>query len=266
MKIIGCFCFILCAFNVFSENSDDADEKPVAVNPPVEDKKTEPKIYVDISKSARENAVSFDGLRGVFGVCFSGSNFESSVGGSSNYTNISSKLLEAYFGVEYSKSFKKGFLLAVNIGADISNSTKSKCGWSEINREYEVQRGMFYTANRTGKFEKSTLCPGVAFKCGYLLPSLESVLFLKFAISRLNGVYTYNSGNKEICKVSSNNFIPSIGLGIERKINKKWGASLEANISIKRSTKHVADTVEHVVKAKRADVKMMAIYSIADKN
>jgi hypothetical protein len=192
-----------------------------------------------------------------------GSDFQSSVGESSNYTNINSNLLELYLGLEYSKSFKKGFLLAVYIGTDISKNKKSSGGWGEINREYEAQRGGSY-ADRTGKFEKNALCPAVSLKCGYLLNSLESVLFLKLAVSRLSGVYTYNSADKEVCKVSLSSYVPSIGLGFERKINKKWGASLEANISIERKSKRLADTVDHAVKVKRTDVKMMAIYSISN--
>ncbi|MDR1235404.1 MAG: hypothetical protein LBJ96_00195 [Holosporaceae bacterium] len=263
MRVIGCFCFALCVFNAFSEDSAEVGEKPKVVEPASENKKIEPKVYVDISKSARENAVSFDGVRGIFGVSFSGSNFQSSVGESSNYTNISSNLMEVYLGVEYSKSFKKGFLLAVDIGTDISKNKKSDGGWGEINREYEAQRGRFYP-DRTGKFEKNAMCPAVSLKCGYLLNSLESVLFLKLAVSRLSGVYTYNSVDREVCKVSSSSYVPAIGLGFERKINKKWGASLEASVSIERKSKRLADTVDHAAKIKRADVKMMAIYSISD--
>ncbi|MDR2781798.1 MAG: hypothetical protein LBB21_05110 [Holosporaceae bacterium] len=266
MKSICCFCLALCAFYAFSEEvSDKYSEKPKVVKPSEDSTKVEPKIYVDISKSAQEEAVSFDGVRGLLGICFSSSEFSSSVGDSTNFTSISSSLLDIYLGLEYSRSFKKGFLLAIDVGTDISKKGKNEGNWATFNKEYEAQRGAFNLGNRTAKFEKSLMCPGVALKCGYLIRSLESMLFLKLMVSRLNGVYTYNSNDKKVCKVEANVYIPSVGIGFERKINKKWGASMEVNLSFKREIKLIGDEVEHDVKASRKDIKLMATYSISSK-
>jgi hypothetical protein len=265
MKIISCFCIFFGAFSVFSaENSEQSKQEPSAVKPSGENKEIKPKIYADISKSAQDEAVSFDGIRGIFGLGMVSSGFGASVKGSSNFTDIKSNLMKMYLGLEYSKSFKKGFLLAVNIGTDLGKREEKKGGWDELNKEYALHKEA-PSENHSGKFEKSLICPEVALKCGYLLPSMESILFLKVGISRLNGVYTYNSNDKEVCRLEANVYVPSIGLGFERKINKKWGASLEANFPINRKIKSVQDSIEHVVKAKSTNIKLMATYSVSAK-
>jgi hypothetical protein len=250
-------------FSAFSEeDAEQSQNNPSVVKPSEENKEVKPKIYVDISKSAQQEAVSFDGIRGIFGLGFASPGFGASIENSQNFTDIKSNLMNMYMGIEYSKSFKKGFLLAVNVATDLGKKDEKNSGWADLNKEYDARRGAVHAGSHGGKFERGIICPEVALKCGYLLSSMESILFMKVMVSKLNGTYTYNSDDKEVCRVAANVFVPSIGLGFERKINKKWGASLEASFPLSGKIKSVGDTVEHVVKAKSTNVRLMVTYSV----
>ncbi|MDR0678429.1 MAG: hypothetical protein LBF44_02740 [Holosporaceae bacterium] len=259
MRTSRCFCLALCVFAsvVFQETKVFGAESSQENSP------KEPNVYVDISQSARENAVSFDGIRGLLGLFFTMQNFEASIGNSKNFTGNNMNQFGLYFGMEYSKSFRKGFLIAVNMETDISKKKKKEGSWKDLNDEYNIQRGQVYLGEKTGKLESDAICPGVALKCGYILPKYESVIFLKLGISKVNGKYYYNSSGAEVCNVNVNTYVPSLGLGVERKINRKWGAAIEANLPIKRSTKNIQDNVEHKMKVGRKDLRLMAIYSIS---
>jgi hypothetical protein len=272
MKIMSCLCCALCIFNAFSaENSGDTDDeaaddagKPKVVKPSGENNSIEPTVYVDISKSAERDAVSFDGVRAMFGIGIGCLHAGSSVEGDAACTNINMTLLELHLGIEYSKSFKKNFLLSVGIGTDIGKKKKKSGSWADLNEAYEAQRGGVYPAARTGVFEKGSLTPLVALKCGYVIPSLESVFFLKVTFSKSNGKRTYCSGGGEICSIEEKRFAPGVGLGFERKFNNKYGASLEAVFDIEKKTKKVADQVKHVGKLGCTCIRLIGIYSVLD--
>ncbi|MDR0632449.1 MAG: hypothetical protein LBF54_04425 [Holosporaceae bacterium] len=248
MKSLSYF-FALCVFGVLAEKSDN-------------DASSDPTVYVDISKSAREDAVSFGGARGLFGADLAFQDFDASVGNASNSTKNNVNLLGVCLGMEYAKAFRKGFLVAVDVGMDVSKKAKKDGSWSALNSEYETQRGVAHPGSRTGKLDSDTVSLNVAVKGGYLLPTYNSMMFLKLGVSKVGGTYSYKQGNNKVCDVKVSAYVPSLGLGIERKINKKWGASLEANLSLKKTSKKNCDNVEHKVKIGRTDIKLMAIYSV----
>ncbi|MDR1983028.1 MAG: hypothetical protein LBQ08_04525, partial [Holosporaceae bacterium] len=144
-----------------------------------------------------------------------------------------------------------------------SKKNQKDGAWKDLNNEYYAQHGQIYLGDKTGKLESNALCPGINLRCGYIFPKYESMVFLKIGISKVNGKYYYNSGGAEVCNVNVNAFVPSIGVGVEKKINRKWGASLEANLPMKRNTKNIRDNIEHKTRVGCTDLRLMAIYSIS---
>ncbi|MDR2158388.1 MAG: hypothetical protein LBO02_03675 [Holosporaceae bacterium] len=246
MKVVSCFCFALCVSSALAEDAGAT-----------------PKIYSDISESAQEDAVSFDGIRGFLGLNFLSQRFDASVGNSNNFTENKMNLFGLCLGMEYAKAFRKGFLVAIDVGVDVSKKNKKEGNWSALNEQFEAQQGPFHWGNRTGRFEKDLICPRVALRGGYLIPSYKSMIFVKLGICRISGVYLYEVNGVKVCNVDVGVYVPSLGLGIERKINRKWGASLEANWSMKKVSKGVYDMSEHKIKVGNRDIRLMGIYSIS---
>jgi hypothetical protein len=230
-----------------------------------EDSGTGPKVYVDISKSAQEDAISFDGVRGILGLNLLSSGFDASIGNSENFTENRMNLLGLCLGMEYARAFRKGFLLAVDVTVDISKKSKKEGNWEILNKEYEAQRGRFHLGNRTGKFEKDLLSFQVALRGGYLIPSYKSMIFMKLGIGKMGGNYLYKVDNVDVCDIHVNAYVPSLGLGVERKINRKWGVSLEANWFMKKTVTGIYDNCNHRTKIGNRNIRLMGIYSIQDK-
>ncbi|MDR2067913.1 MAG: hypothetical protein LBP41_02915 [Holosporaceae bacterium] len=247
MRLLGVVCFALCIFCCPAEDEG----------------KVETKIYSDISEAAQNAAISFGGIRGLLGVSLLLQKFGASVENSNDFTENKVNIFGASAGMEYAKELRHGFLVAVDVGADISKKGKKEGDWNSVNREYENQRGAVYPGTRTGKFETDAFSPHIALKGGYLLPSYKSVIFVKASISQVSGIYYYKRDEAKVCDVGVKAYVPSIGLGIERKINNKWGASLEASIPIKRNLKKKEDSVEHKIRVSSISLKIMATYGIS---
>ncbi|MDR3187472.1 MAG: hypothetical protein LBT63_03540 [Holosporaceae bacterium] len=247
MRLLGCFCFALCLFRCHADDEG----------------KVESKVYADISETAQNAAVSFGGIRGLLGISMLFQKFGASIENSGNFTEKSMNIFGASAAMEYAKEFRHGFLVAVDIGADISPKSKKEGDWNTVNREYESQRGAVYPGTRSGKFETDAFSPNIALKGGYLLPTYKSVIFVKIGVSQVSGVYYYKRDGAKVCDVGVKAFVPSIAFGGERKINNKWGASLEVGMSIKRRVKRKEDSVEHNIKIDRTIMKFMAIYDIS---
>ncbi|MDR1982809.1 MAG: hypothetical protein LBQ08_03370, partial [Holosporaceae bacterium] len=100
MRTPGWFCLALCAFAsaVSGESSDEP--KVLGGESAQESADGGPSVYADISQSAREDAVSFDGIRGLLGLLLAMQKFEASVGSSKNFTNNSIDKFGLYFGME----------------------------------------------------------------------------------------------------------------------------------------------------------------------
>ncbi|MDR0580703.1 MAG: hypothetical protein LBG04_01145 [Holosporaceae bacterium] len=248
MRILYGLCFIFSGFVVSAENMEDDGSTPT--------------IVADISESAQESAVSFDGLRGLFGLGLVSYKFGATVGDGGRFTNNSINSPAGVLGMEYAKTFRKGFLLAVT--ADISVTKGSKDGsWRDLNSEYDFQRGESVTGNKTGKLETNTISPFMGLKCGYILTKFESVAYAKMGVSQVSGSYQYKQNGAE----SNDNFkvyTPTFCLGFERKLNSKWGASLEAVISMKKTFKRELDNLKHRTKAGCSGFRILAIYSSHD--
>ncbi|MDR2766218.1 MAG: hypothetical protein LBB63_02015 [Holosporaceae bacterium] len=222
-----------------------------------------PKVYSDISQTAQDDAVSFDGIRMIVGLCLAFNSFDASTGNVGAATGVSITSPSLSMVMEYSKAFRKGFLLGITMGARVSKKSSKDGSWADLNKQYENARGAAHAGNHTGTLEKDSFNPEVALKAGYQLSGYSSMLYAKVGVVKVNGVYHYQSNGAKICDVDVNAMLPTIWIGAERKINKKWGASLEASISIGRQSKQPADTVEHRIKMSRKEFSILAVYSIS---
>jgi len=277
MKLLCCLGLFFVVMDAFSEDAESEKSdptEPTEVKAPddTDDDSGKPKVYADISDSAQKNAASFDGVRGVIGFNFSKNKFGASARqahqqGSSlsenfNYTENSIDLFGLCFGVEYSKSFRSNFLVAGDVGIDLTKKEAKEGAWSDLNKDYD-ERLPTYTPPKTGKLEKKAITLRGGIKCGYMIPSYKSMVFLKLGVSKVDGRYYYNHDTASGADVQFSVYVPSVAIGVEKKFNKQWGASLEASISMKRSNNYTAsDTSEHSVRVGRNDVRLMGIFNI----
>jgi hypothetical protein len=245
MRALVCFCLALGVLNVLAEE----ENKDVGL---------EPKIYADISKSAQEDAVSFGGIRGLVGIGAAFQNIDASVGDGGAFTKNNVNSFGLCLGLEYAKAFRKGFLIAVDVGLETSKKIEKENNWKELNGEYAIQRGK----DGIGKLKKDAISPMAALKFGYLLPTHESMVFAKLGVSQIGGSYCYKENGLE-SSADFKVYIPSVGVGIERKINKKLGASLEADLSIKRNFKSSLGGFDHNTRISRFDLRLIAAYSVS---
>ncbi|MDR0753157.1 MAG: hypothetical protein LBE95_00595 [Holosporaceae bacterium] len=245
MRALCSLCF---AFFIFAVSAEDMEGDSSA-----------PTIIADISKDAQESAVSFDGFRGLFGLGLMSYKFGATAGDGDRFTNNNINSLAGVLGIEYAKTFRKGFLVAVT--TDISVTKGSKDGsWKDMNSEYDLQRGGSVAGNKVGKLKTNTISPFIGVKCGYVLPKLKSVAYAKMGVLQTGGSYQYEQNGTK----SNDNFkvyAPAFCLGFERKLNSKWGASLEAVISIKKSAERKLDSIKHKTKAGYSGFRVLAIYS-----
>jgi hypothetical protein len=246
MRILGGFCFIWCIFSCYAEDTA----------------KVESKVYADISEAAQDAAVSFGGIRALLGISLLFQKFFASIGNKDNFTENTMNVFGISTGMEYAKEFRYGFLVAINFGADISQKGKKEDSWNALNREYETQRGAIHGGIRTGKFESDVFSPYIAIKGGYLLPRYKSVIFVKIGASQVGGIYHYKQDENIVCNVGVKALVPSIGIGVERKMNNKFGISLEANLPIKKIIKRQEDNVEHKIKVGNVSIRLLATYSV----
>ncbi|MDR0968741.1 MAG: hypothetical protein LBL99_03895 [Holosporaceae bacterium] len=253
MRVLNCLGLILCVASVFAE--EKAEEPKDSASP---------KVYVDISEAAQEDAVSFDGIRGLLGLSLTLQNFEASVDDAKNFTKNNMNLFGLCIGAEYAKTFRKGFLIAVDVYMDAVAKSSKDGSWGDLNLEYENRRGAAWSGEKTATLKRSAISPMLALKCGYLMPAYKSMAFVKLGVSNVSGSYRYEVDGSTVCDADFSVFTPSVGIGIERKINKKWGAFLEANLAIKKNTKIKRDGAEHNVKIGRVDIRLMASYAISN--
>ena len=225
----------------------------------------EPKIYVDISEAAQEEAVTFDGFRTLFGVVYQYVKYRAFTANNSQDTENKMNMFSLAVNAEYARSFRNGFLVGVDIGTDISQNKKKEGSWADLNAAYDGDTSATYTvtALKNGKLETGIFTPYIALKAGYAIPRVELLAFLKAGLSRLSGTYHYTYGGAKISKVEVSKFVPHIGLGVEHKINSKWGAILEANISLHKECTKTLGGVSHKIKLGRSDIRIMGTYRMA---
>lgn len=245
MKRIICICSVLCLFNAFSV--DNAAEE------------AEPTIYADVSQSAINNAVSFDGIRGIIGIGIGFQQYNSSISGGSNYTSNDMNVFALTAGIGYAKSFKNNLLIGIDILADLSTKKKKEGDWKTLNSDFDITQA----GDKHGKLNTDMLTPSIGIRVGYACPEHKTAVYGKFGISRVSGSYEYTLNGNKVADVDVNAIIPTLGIGAEHRFNKQWGVSLEANMPIKRVNKKTAGNVEHKIKVGRTDIRLLGIYNLA---
>jgi hypothetical protein len=90
------------------------------------------------------------------------------------------------------------------------------------------------------------------------------VAFLKLGVSKVGCSYSYTQSGVKMYDVDVSTFVPSIGLGFERKFNKKWGVAIEGNISLKQTKKKTQMNIEHKIKMDRKDLRILGTYTLSN--
>ncbi|GHT91541.1 hypothetical protein FACS1894122_04140 [Alphaproteobacteria bacterium] len=273
MRNLACIFFVLCFFNAYSkDDSQENDEfEPETEQTDLgkgKDNAFEPEIEADVSDTAVQNAVSFDGAKGLAGFGMTMQNYGASIKDGETTTTNSMSMFHLTAGLDYAKSFKKGLLLSVCVMCDISKKKRIESNdgdWRNLNESYDDlidRHGL-----KNGFLETGMFTPSLAVKCGYNIKSQKLVAFLKLGVSRLSLSYNYildNVDEYKHTKVKINAMVPTIGIGAEKKINKKLGCIAEINFPIKRKSKVKVDGVEHTLKA--GGVSMRIMLSLALQN
>jgi hypothetical protein len=224
----------------------------------------DPTIYADISQSAQDAAVSFDGIRVILGGSLGFYSFGASIYNGNTPTNTKVNAFDICLNMEYSKSLKKGFLVGFTIGANISQKSKKDGSWNDLNSQYENHIGNMYPGvSHTGTVEKDALCPEIALKLGYQLSGYPVLLYIKVGLSKIGVTYNYRANENHICHVEANNFVPKIYIGFEKKFNKMWGVSLEANTSIARQKTTNSGGMDHKTKLSQKAFSIFATYRVS---
>ncbi|GHT97656.1 hypothetical protein FACS1894126_2120 [Alphaproteobacteria bacterium] len=256
MKNLAYVFFVLCFFSVYADNDsqDDDEFSPETQQNELGKDKDDafaPEVYADVSDKAVKNAVSFDGARGLIGLGMTMQKFSSSME-EEEETNTKSSSMNIFHltaGLEYAKSSKKGLLFSIGALCDISKKKK-------------IEDFLYKpTSGDDGVWETNMFTPSLALKCGYKIKSQKLVVFAKAGASRLSLSYTYTSdsdeNNGEQITKKINPIVPMIGIGAEKKINKKWGCLAEINFPIKRKNKMKIDGTEHSIKAGGINIRIM---------
>ncbi|GHU13241.1 hypothetical protein FACS189449_08340 [Alphaproteobacteria bacterium] len=267
MKNLAYICFLLCFFNAYSnDDSKKGEFSPETMKNDIgkgKDTSFDPEVYADISDTAIQNAVSFDGARGLIGFGMAKRSCGASLKGEKNFTSNSITAFYLTIGLDYAKSFRKGLLLSVCALCDISKKSKKKSDWRGMNASYD-DKYHDLSGSKSGFLETGMFTPSLSLKCGYHMKEYKLVAFLKLGISRLSLTYNYILNENEHSRVKINPMVPTIGLGAEMKINKKWGCLGELNFPIKRTTKVERNGVEHCVKTGAIDLRLLLSLAFQD--
>ncbi|MDR3179820.1 MAG: hypothetical protein LBT70_02880 [Holosporaceae bacterium] len=267
--VVGSFVsylFLCCSGSYAASNSENKDQdafKPSTMENNVgqgEDKAFEPEIYADPSDSAVQNAVSFDGAKILCGLGMSMQKYAASVKGCENFTSNSTNAFNVIVGMEYAKSFKKGLLMSGGARIKITKKQKKELDWNSMNAGYNELKKV--TGVRSGYMENSAMIPVALVKCGYALKEYKSVAFATLEIAWMSVSYSYTLDGEKVCNVSTKSMVPQIGLGIERKWNKKIGLLAEVSFPIKRMCKTTADGVEHRIRVGQTSLKLLMSISL----
>lgn len=214
----------------------------------------------NIGQMAQMDAVSFDGVRLFLGLLYAQDKFCASINEVNSYTDNKLNLIGGTVGVEYSKSFKKGFLLGVNIFVDFVKSKKIEDSWARLNKSYADAS---VAVGPKAILENNVMRPGVAFKGGFLLKKYKSTIYAKVGFTQINAKYKYQNLSLFEHNVHAKQYVPFIGLGLERKFNKKFGFAFEAWLSFnKTSKKYLYPANLQKTKMRTIEVRALGTYSI----
>lgn len=225
-----------------------------------------PVVYADISEEAQDAAVSFDGINAFVGAILNHTKYLAGTPSSYEDTKSPFNNAGASLGVNYNKSFRRGILVGVNAGVDITPRDKKDSEWDHLNAAYAKDMTAKYVGGgKTGKLETESITPNCGVRVGYMMPKYRLALFLKVGVSKLKATYTYSQLGKSVCDIAFSKLVPSIGVGVERKFAPKIGVAVEANIAQKKSAITGQDGSAHDIRVSRTDLKVMGIYSMSTK-
>jgi hypothetical protein len=248
MKFLPYVCAALCCINVLADDDKKNLEPKELENKPGEKNNAfEPDIYADVSEAAKQNAVSFGGIRGIFGIAISLQKYSASVGDKGQTSGNSITSFGLCLGVEYLKACRKNLLFGVAVLTDISPKGKAEGDWKKLNAGYDEQ--IKDAGARIGRLESAMITPSIFLKGGYHFKKQKLAVFLKAGMSRISGSYNYFLNGEKKCDINMNAICPMIGAEVEWKINKKWGVSANFELPIKKNFKKEKDSIEHRIRA-----------------
>lgn len=255
MKFFYSACLSLFVFSIVAENNSSS-----------------PDVYIDISKKAQLNSIKYDGWKFVNGLSYSMSNFKATItGGSSNTEqNINNFMLTT--GIEWSKKFQRRFIIGVSLLADIWKTQKKTGDWQVFNYDFydTLWSSYIHLGSLDGELKNSIIVPELSVKGGYIFRNMGTVAFLKLGLQYIRGEYSYLNEGLNIASAKAIKLIPVIGIGGYRRLNKKWGISLEMNFPFRRETEKTItnlgnklETINHKIKMGRKSIRVLATYSIS---
>jgi hypothetical protein len=249
-SLINLFAACVVCCGVVWADDDDSDDG---------DSSNDPTVISDISKSAVEKAVSYDGTRLLFGLDFGMQDFSACTATNATITKQNINAMGVALGGEYSHSFKNGLNIGGTMLIDVA-SKKTKDGpCNEFNSAANLGTGV------TAKLTRDVFTPSFALKLAYPIKSYKSIIYGKAGVARVTGTYEYittNSGAKE--EVNANAMVPFLVIGLERKINKKFGVLVELAWSLKKSLKKPYGTTNavHNIDVSRKDLRILGTFSL----
>ena len=260
MRFVSCFCLGMLAFEVLAEDGNASWGSG-----------SSPEVYIDVSKKAQQNALKHDGMRIMGGLTYSMSSFNATIRTGSRRTKQSMNNFMLTLGIDYSKKFKKNFILGITLLLDFWKAQKKTGDMQIFNYDY-YDRSQSTWANLfntlSGELKIPCIIPEISLKGGYIFHNLGTVAFLKLGAQRLQAEYTYYVDGKRISSVNATKFIPLFGIGGHKRFNKKWGVSVEVNFPFKREHEGITDygnVTYHKIRMGRTTVRVLATYSIPDK-
>ena len=259
MKFASCFCLGLLAFGAFAQGGDTSWED------------SGPEIYSDISKKAQQNAVKYDGLKILGGLTYSMASFNATIRTGSNRTKQDVNNFMFSVGLDYSKKFKKNFIVGGTFLLDFWKAQKKSGDMQIFNYDYYDRIlstwGPEYSTY-SGELKTPCMTPEISIKGGYIFRNMGTIAFLKLGAQRMKAEYTYYVDGMKISSVNAIKYIPLFGIGGHKRFNKKLGVSLELNFPLRREHEGVINsgsTIYHKTKMGRTTVRVLATYSIPGK-
>ena len=123
---------------------------------------------------------------------------------------------------------------------------------------------------RKGQVSTEFFTPSVGIKLGYRFRKMRSVIYLKFAFSRLAGRYTYYLDDKKFEDSKVNTMVLSGCIGGEYRFSKKLGVGLEIGAPFQhKANKKKLNDVEQITKMSRVEARALVYYKLpggADSN
>lgn len=259
MKFANCFCLGLLVCDVFAQGGNTFGDD------------SGPEIYADISKKAQQNAIKYDGLKILGGLTYSMASFDATIrtGSSRTKQNVNNFMLT--LGLDYSKKFKKSFIVGGMFLLDFWKAQKKSGDMQIFNYDYYDRNLVSWASlynTLSGELKTPCMTPELAIKGGYIFRNMGTIAFLKLGVQRMKAEYIYYVDGIKISSVKAIKYIPLFGIGGHKRFNKKLGVSFELNFPFKREYEGETDygsKIYHKVKMGRTTVRVLATYSIPGK-